>query len=440
MSITKQLPSIALQVNGSKSSSAVPSTPAATASPAAPNVVPTVQRSITVQRSFDARRSLLVFSLGAAVGVSGWLGLQYLVPAVGSTSEDRTPASDAHGLAEGSPGALVPQGNGTALLVRAYTIPNPNELRAENSSFTGTLEPRYQTQLGFRVPGKIIARYVEVGDRVQQGQLLMQIDSEDLDLQLDVANSDLTVALSQLVQVESEEARIGSLQASQSVSKSDYELALAARDTARARVEAAQRRLMIAKNQRSYCDLTADADGLISQLLVETGQVVSAGQGVMQWVRGNELEAQVSIPETVRHQAHDRDVEITFWSRPGERFVGKLREMSPVADPASRTYDARFQVVDPPAELALGMTATVHLVSQQTLGIPIPMTAVADRMGSPMVWKIESDGSVRSVPIEIVKYETDHAIVRANLYQGDQLVSAGVQRIDADCRVRVWQD
>jgi len=382
----------------------------------------------------------------AILGVAALVGMSFLLhhgsdpqaasnmPPTAATGADTTGSAGAFRAASSSPG------NGTELLVRAMTIQDPNASQPKGRSYTGTLQARYQAMLGFRVGGKIIARHVQAGERVHQGDVLMQLDCEDAELQLQVAQSDLGAARAQVFQTDAEEKRLVTLLGSQSVGQSDYDLAFTAREVARARLQAAEHRLLLAQNQRAYCDLKADADGLVTQIPTEVGQVVAAGQPVLQWIQGDELEALVSVPETMLSEIKHLRVEITFWSRPGLRIAGRLREVSPVADPASRTYDARFTLLDPPPELALGMTATVHLVSKEYLGIPIPMSAIANANGTPNVWKIASDGSLTAVPIDIVQYESHRALVRGDLAHGDLIASAGVQRLDENCRVRVWKD
>jgi len=330
--------------------------------------------------------------------------------------------------------------NGSQVLVRVYTVPDPMKDRRSVRSLVGTLQPRYQSPLGFRIGGKVIARHVETGDRVVQGQVLMQLDPVDATLQVEVADSDWNAAKSQLAQVEAEANRLRPLVSNGSASKSEYDFATAARDTARARLEAAERRKKLAENQREYCDLKADRDGLVTSVIAEIGQVVAAGQPVMQWMQGDELEAGVSVPESMHREIRNLMAEVTFWSRPGLKLQGRLRELSPIANPPSRMYDARFELIDPPADLALGMTASVHLMDSDSVGIPIPMSALAQRSGQPVVWRVQSDGTLQSVEVSIVRYETEHAIVRGDLCQGDQLVSAGVQKLDPECRVRVWKD
>jgi RND family efflux transporter MFP subunit len=330
--------------------------------------------------------------------------------------------------------------NGTDVLVRAYEISAASNTTPSNYTLSGTLQPRYLSQLGFRIAGKIIERHVEVGDRVTQGQILFRLDPIDSQLQLQMAESDLVAAQSQLQLVEAEERRLADLKRTNSTSQSDYDIALSARDTARARLDAAERRLKLTRNQLEYCELSADQDGLVVKLQAEVGQVVSLGQPVLQWVQGDELEAVVSIPESLLDEVQHSRAEISFWSLPDQRVVGQLREISPIADPVSRTYDARFRLNDRLQGLALGMTATVHLLHARQDGIRLPMSAIANTGERPVVWKILDDGHVASVPIEILKYETDSALVRSQLLPGDRIVAAGVQRIDDQCRVRIWQD
>ncbi len=340
----------------------------------------------------------------------------------------------------GAEGGLGIAANGTELLVRAYRIPDRNARVGSQRTFSGTLQARYQSLLGFRVAGKIVERHVEVGDRVEKGQVLFRLDPTDFDLQIQVAESDLQAAKSQLVQIEAEERRLADLRQTRSTSQSDYDLALAARDTARARLRAAENRWSMAKNQRDYAELIADQDGLVTRIMAEIGQVVSPGQPVVHWVHGSELEAVVSIPESMQHMLDQRHATIRFWSRPELSVKGLLREVSPVADPLSRTYDARFTLIDPPSDLALGLTATVIIEQADTDGISVPMGAIAQGETSPIVWRILKDGSVERVPVEILKYGSQQAMVKGALEPDDQIVSAGVQRIDAQCRVRVWQD
>ena len=330
--------------------------------------------------------------------------------------------------------------NGSELVVRAITVQNNWGASRAKHSFTGTLQPRYQTAVAFRVSGKLLVRKVEVGQRVKKGDVLFRMDPEDMELQLRVAESDQISATSMLRQSSAEEARLLQLRTGGSVSQSEYDVGLANRDVAKARLDAADRRLALAKNQRSYCDLLADSDGLITSIQAEAGQVVNVGQAVLQLMQTNELEATVSLPENMVADVRRLRATATFWSRAGLELQAELRELSPMADPATRTYDARFTIRDGAPELAIGMTVSILLSDSQEEGICLPITSIASRNDNTMVWRIASDsGRVEAVPVEILQYRTETVIVRGPIRSGDQIVSAGVQRIDENSTVRVWE-
>ncbi len=329
--------------------------------------------------------------------------------------------------------------NGSELLVRSFMIRGNNHQAYAKSTYTGTLQPRYQAAVSFRIGGKIAQRLVELGNRVGRGQVLFRLDPEDADLQLRVAEADLVSAQSTLKQTQAEEARYRGLRSSGAVSQSDYDLAVLARDVSIARLDAAQRRLELAQNQRTYCDLVADSDGLITSISAEAGQVVSMGQTVLQLMQKDELEAVVSLPESVVAQAKNLKATTSFWSQQDALIPAELREVSPIADPVSRTFDARFRLLSPLPDLHIGMTATVHLTNEATEGLEIPLRSIANREDKPVVWKINTiDGRVSQVDIEVVQYRSETAMVRGDLKPGDLLVSAGVQRIDANSKVRLW--
>lgn len=328
--------------------------------------------------------------------------------------------------------------NGTELVVRAFTIESDSQMQGSTSGFTGTLEPRYQSQLGFRVAGKIASRHVEVGDRVQAGDVLFRLDPTDYDLQLRVAESDLVSAKSTVAQAMAEEQRLRNLRTTGSVSQSEYDLSLASRDVAAARVESAEKKLQLAKNQRQYCDLTADADGLLVSISGEAGQVVNVGQSIAQITKGTELEAVVNIPENRVRDIKTLSSRIRFWSHPDLDIASELRELSPIADPVSRTYVAKFRLLSDSPLLSIGMTATVHLSAYEATGVCIPITSISRNGELASVWKIEKSGEVTACPIDVIQYRDNTAIVRGPIRAGDQIVSAGVQRVDEHVRVRVW--
>lgn len=327
--------------------------------------------------------------------------------------------------------------NGAELVVRAFEI--EQGANCATHSFTGTLQPRYQSLVGFRVAGKIASRHVELGERIKKGQVLFKLNPEDAELQLRVAEADQVSAQSLLIQTAAEEKRLAQLRTSGSVSISDYDLAVAGRDVAKARFDAANRRLELAKNQRTYCDLTADSDGLVTAIQAESGQVVNVGQPVLQIMQSDELEAVVNLPEGMVSVVKGLEATAAFWSRPDIRLQAQLRELSPVADPQSRTYDARFRLLESATELAIGMTVSIQLDDPRQEGISVPLTAISSRENKPVVWRIETNGGVTPMSVDVIQYRTDFAIVRGELNAGDRIVSAGVQRVDEHAKVRVWE-
>jgi len=328
--------------------------------------------------------------------------------------------------------------NGSELVVRAFTIGSDGNHGKEHT-FTGTLQPRYTASVGFRLAGKILERKVELGQRIRKGDLLFRLDPEDVELQLRVAEAEQISAQSLLTQAKAEERRQSQLRSSGSASQSEYDLATATLAVASARLDSSARRLKLAENQRTYCDLVADADGLVLAIQAEAGQVVNIGQPVLQVMQQTELEASVNLPEGVAADLLKANATVRFWSRKDLELRTELRELSPVADPSSRTYDARFRIVDPAENLTIGMTATVVLRESDSDGITIPLAAISSRNETPVVWRVLSDNRVEAVPVELLQYKSETAVIRGALKSGDRIVSAGVQRIDENVTVRIWE-
>lgn len=330
--------------------------------------------------------------------------------------------------------------NGSELVVRAFVVQTDFGAAGAKQAFTGTVQPRYQTSVAFRVAGKISERKVEAGQRVKKGDVLFRLDSEDIELQLRVAEAEHLSAQSLLKQSTAEEVRLLQLRTTGSVSQSDYELGLANRDVAKARVDAAKRRLELATNQQTYCELIADSDGLVTSLQAEAGQVVNVGQAVLQLMQTDELEAKVSLPENLVADVKKLRATATFWSKAGLELQAELRELSPMADPISRTFDARFKLVDSARDLAIGMTVSILLSNAADDGLCIPISSIASRNDLPIVWRIEpASGRVEALTVEVLQYRNDTVVVRGPFRSGDRIVSAGVQRIDENSRVRVWE-
>ena len=194
--------------------------------------------------------------------------------------------------------------------------------QSENASrdFVGVVRARYETDLGFRVAGKITARIVNAGDRIRVGDVIARLDPEDLELQVASAEAELSAARSSLAQNASDEQRYATLKARGYATVADYERKQAAKDEAEGRLARAQRALELARNQVAYAALKADADGVITATLAEPGQVVAVGQAVARLAHRGEMEALVALPETWLGEARASQASVTLWPGPEKRF------------------------------------------------------------------------------------------------------------------------
>jgi len=307
----------------------------------------------------------------------------------------------------------------------------------ENLEFPGVVRARYETDLGFRVAGKIVARLVNVGDRVRAGDLVARLDPRDLQLQVESAEAELTAAKSNLAQTTSDESRYESLRARGYAAVADYERKKAAKDEAEGRMERAHRGLDLARNQLAYADLKADADGVITATLAEAGQVVALGQAVARLAHRGEMEAVVALPETRLAEARRSDASVRLWSDPNRRFSARLRELSPQADATTRTYAARFTIENPDDTVALGMTANVVLSHpEDTMVAKVPLAAVLNRGAGPTVYRVDDNGVLERRAVTVSSFNEVVALVTSGLEDGDEIVTLGVQMLQAGQKVR----
>jgi RND family efflux transporter MFP subunit len=307
--------------------------------------------------------------------------------------------------------------------------------------FVGVVRARRETDLGFRVAGKIIERTVNVGDTVHAGDVVARIDAQDLDLQVRSAQAELAAATSNLTDASAEEARYGNLKTRGAVAVADYDHKKAAKDEAAGRLERAQRALDLARNQFAYADLKVDVDGVIMATLAETGQVVAIGQAVARLAHHGEMEAVVALPESWLAEARGARATVRLWSGPQRQFTARLRELSPQADATSRTYAARFTIEDPDETVALGMTATLMLSHAAAAPIAkLPLAAILNRGTGPSVYVVGRSDELELRPVTVTAFTADAALVTSGVSNGDRVVTLGVQKLDAGQKVRALDD
>jgi RND family efflux transporter MFP subunit len=301
---------------------------------------------------------------------------------------------------------------------------------------------RYEADLAFRVGGKVVSRHVELGDRVKVGQPLFRLDPEDYELALKAAEADLAAAEAEVEYATAEDARQQRLQDRKATATADVEKARAARDVAVGRRDRALKTLALAQNRLSYCTLAADADGVVTELPGEAGLVVAEGQPVARLARDGGLEAVVSLPENQVEAARSAIARVTLWSAPGVSFPAVLREVSPAADPLTRTYQARFSLPNADTGVELGMTATVHLTpAHSSRGFVLPLSSLLRQSDRPAVWVVGREaGRPTLTPVEVREYRQESVVIADGVKAGDLVVTAGVQKIDSGMVVRPWEE
>lgn len=310
---------------------------------------------------------------------------------------------------------------------------------SEAWSYVGTLRARFESDIAFRVAGKITRRLVDIGASVAAGQIIAELDPTDYRLALEALEAELSAAQSSRDQAVAAEARYRTLEAKGHVAKAALDQRVAAADEARGRVERAERSLALARNQLDYTLLRADAAGVVSALPVEVGQVVVAGQPIARIARRDEIEALVSIPEHRLADVKMAETQIEIWGDGNRRYSAKLREVSPEADRVSRTYAARFSIDFAGHSAELGRTATVHLKAASTAQVfTVPLAAVMQDGATPTIWVLDATGTrVQRTPVTLVRLTQTAAIITGALRPGDRIVTLGVHMLDADKPVRV---
>lgn len=310
--------------------------------------------------------------------------------------------------------------------------------RDPKKSFVGVVRARREIDLAFRVPGKVTQRLVEVGDHLEPGTVVARIDPEDLKLELESAEAELSAAKANLAQTTAEDGRYRSLTAKGAASAADLDRKALAKEEAVGRLERAKRALDIAQNRLSYADLVSDTAGVVVSTSAEPGQVVATGQTIVRVARLDEKEAFVAIPEIDLADARTAPATMVLWAEPEKTYTVKLRELSPQADAASRTYPARFTIDGANGTVALGMTATVTLHPRdQSMVVRLPLSAVIDKGRGPFVFVVNPKShSLRRRPVEVAAYTDEDVILSAGLEGGEEVVTLGVQTLEPGETVR----
>ena len=312
------------------------------------------------------------------------------------------------------------------------------EQESPQRSFVGTIRPRIETDMGFRVSGKVEKRLVEIGDTIDVGQPLATLDEIDLRLQAEQADAEFRAATGVLAQAAAAEQRAKDLRAKGWATDAQLDQAKATADEARARLNRGERSVELTRNSLSYATLVADTRGVVTSTLIDAGQVVASGQTAIRVARFGEKEAWVAIPETLLSRAKEGTATVTLWSEPNKKYVAKLREFAPQADPATRTYLAKFSLPEADGSISLGMTATLTLADPQTERVArLPLSALYSQGGDPSLYIVNAKGEVALKPVLVKSYGSNDVVISGGVDDGSKVVVLGVQKLDPAQKVRI---
>ncbi len=323
--------------------------------------------------------------------------------------------------------AAAPEPPRNAIVAHPQTA---DSLNAE--VYSGDVHARYESQLGFRVAGKIKARLVDVGAHVQAGQVLAELDPLDLRLQVASAQAGLGSAQAARDMSQSEYNRYHALLDKHFISQTQVDAQNNTLKAAQAQVKQMQAALAVAQNQAEYTTLRADHTGVITTITAETGQVVAAGQSIATLARDGGLEIEIAVPENRIADYHvDTSATIEAWADAGKHLNGHLREISPEADHVTRTYRLRVTIDDVDAAPKLGQTARVYFVdagrTQQSL---VPLSALYEQAGKPAVWVVDTKThQVHLAPVSVAAYREQGVALDSGVSAQQWIVTAGVHKL-----------
>lgn len=308
------------------------------------------------------------------------------------------------------------------------TIKSADSVNA--SGIVGEIKPRYESAQGFRVDGKITARLVEVGASVKKGQVLARLDSTDANLAVQANQANIAAAEADLALAQANLERQRQLKDKKFISAAALDQFVTADKAAQARLQQAKAQTQVSGNQSRYTTLTADRDGIVTMIRAEPGQVVEAGEVVVQIMDPNTLEVQIPVPESrIAQFAPNTEAKMRLWADREQLYTVKVREIAPAADAVTRSFLVKLDIQNPSATLRPGMTATVFLRQSVGATILVPSTAVMAENANPFVWVVDEKHHVHRQQVEVESYREDGVILKSGLAGEERIVTVGVQAL-----------
>ena len=306
---------------------------------------------------------------------------------------------------------------------------------------TGRIEAEDQARLAFRLSGRMIERQVNVGDRVEPGQLIARLDGQDQRNALQAAEASLTAARGQAEEAESEFQRQRTLEERGFAARAVYERARQARQTTRSQVETAEAQVRFARDQVSFTELHADAEGVVTEVGAEPGEVVQAGQMIVRLARQDGRDAVFDVPaQVIRTAPADPEIQVVLTEDPRIKAVGRVREVGEQADPVTRTFEVKVGLASPPPEMRLGATVTGRMEVDEGELISLPASAVTRQGTEPAVWVVDPATETVSLrSIDVLRFGPACVVVAAGVEPGEIVVTAGIQALHPGQKVRLLE-
>ena len=321
--------------------------------------------------------------------------------------------------------------------VRAVTVERPNA--GETLSLTGQVRAKDQVNFGFRLDGRVVERLVSLGDIVTAGQVVARLDPQDEQNALRTAQANVASAEAALNNARINFWRQQELVKTGSTPRALFDDAQRTLLTSQAQLDSTHAQLHTAEDHLSYTVLHADAAGAVTATGAEPGEVVRAGQMIVQVAYEGARDAVFDVPEsTIRTGPRDPLVELALTNDPRVKANGRLREVSPQADTPTRTFQVKVGIIDPPDAMRLGSTVTGSIKLTAPAGIQIPASALTQSNGEPAVWIFDPQSQAVSLrKIEVLQYDPGTVLVSNGLESGDQVITAGVQTLRPGQKVRL---
>lgn len=309
----------------------------------------------------------------------------------------------------------------------------------ETVTLTGNIQAQDDVALAFRVGGQLIERTVSVGDQVRAGQIVARLDAVNERNAIDAARANLAAAMARLVETRNTLERYEPLLSRGFVARAQFDRAVEARDAARAQVEAAEAQVRTAENQLGFTTLIADGPGIVTARGAEPGEVVAAGRMIVQLAREGGRDAVFDVPARVIEAASAEDeVTVALSTDPNVGTIGRVREVSPQADPVTRTFKVRVGLANPPEAMRLGSTVTGSIQLGGLSGISIPTSALTASRGAPAVWTLDPESrTVALRNVDVASFELNRVLISQGLEPGELVVTAGIQTLRPGQEVRL---